>query len=71
VVRWCSTVVWCSFNLNKNLANPVIPSVFGIEKFEGKQNFALWQGSDRDALVLQDLDDTLSSIKPTEMEDDK
>jgi hypothetical protein len=45
--------------------------MFGIEKFDGKQNVAFWQGSVRDALVLQGLDDALSSTKPTEMEDDK
>jgi gag-polypeptide of LTR copia-type len=45
--------------------------VFGIEKFDGKQNFALWQGSVCDALVLQGLDDALSNTKPTEIEDDK
>jgi hypothetical protein len=36
VVWWCSMVVWCGFNLNKNMANPIVPSVFGIEKFDGK-----------------------------------
>jgi hypothetical protein len=71
VVRWCSTVVWCGSNLNKNMTNPIIPSVFGIEKFNGKQNFTLWQGSVRDALVLQGLDVALSSTKPTEIEDDE
>jgi hypothetical protein len=71
MVRWCSTIVWCGFNLNTNMANPIIPFVFGIKKFYGKQNFALWQGSVRDALVLQGLNDTLSSTKPTEMKDDK
>jgi hypothetical protein len=70
VVR-CSTVVWRGSNLNKNMTNPIVPYVFGFEKFDGKQNFELWQGSVRDALVLHGLDDTLSSIKPTEMKDDK
>jgi hypothetical protein len=36
VVWWCSTVVWCGFNLNKNMENPIVPSVFGIEKFDEK-----------------------------------
>jgi gag-polypeptide of LTR copia-type len=31
----------------------------------------LWQDLVRDALVLQELDDALSSTKPTKMEDDK
>jgi gag-polypeptide of LTR copia-type len=53
------------------MANPIIPFVFGIKKFDGEQNFALWQGLVRDALVLQGLNDTLSSTKPIEMKDDK
>jgi hypothetical protein len=33
--------------------------------------FVLWQGSVRDTLVLQGLNDILSSTKPIEMKDDK
>jgi hypothetical protein len=36
VVRWCSTVVWCGSNLNKNMTNLIVPYVFGIEKFDEK-----------------------------------
>jgi hypothetical protein len=36
VVWWCSTVVWCGSNLNKNMTTPIVPSVFGIKKFDGK-----------------------------------
>jgi gag-polypeptide of LTR copia-type len=53
------------------MANPIVPSMFGIENFDGKQNFASWKGSVRDALMLQGLDDILSSTKSTKMKDDK
>jgi gag-polypeptide of LTR copia-type len=53
------------------MTNSIIPSIFGIEKFDEKQNFASWQELICDVLVLQDLDDALSSTKPTKMEDNK
>jgi hypothetical protein len=53
------------------MTNSIVPSVFGIEMFDGKQNFAMWQGWVRDALLLQGLDDVLSSTKPAKIEDDK
>jgi hypothetical protein len=53
------------------MTNPIVPSLFGIEKFDEKQNFTLWQGLVRDALVLQGLNDALSSTKPIKMKDDK
>jgi hypothetical protein len=43
------------------MMNPIVPSVFGIEKFDGKQNFVLLQGSVSDVLVFQGLDDALNS----------
>jgi hypothetical protein len=53
------------------MINPVVASVFGIKKFDEKQNFTLWQGLVHDVLVLQGLDDALSSTKPMKMKDDK
>jgi hypothetical protein len=53
------------------MTKPIVPFVFGIEKFDGKQNFTLWQGTVCDALVLLGLDDALSNTKPTKMKDDK
>jgi hypothetical protein len=36
MVRWCGIVIWCDSNLNKNMANFIVASVFGIEKFDRK-----------------------------------
>jgi hypothetical protein len=41
MVQWCGTVVWGDSNLNKNMTKSIVASVYGIEKFNEKQNFAL------------------------------
>ena len=56
--------------MDKNTSINIV-SLFGIERFDGRQNFVLWQGSVRDALVLQGLKEALCDTKPDKMEEEK
>ena len=47
----------------------ILSSNLGVEKFDGTNNFDVWQGEVSDLLAMQDLDASLEEEMPEDMTD--